>query len=130
MIRLFPTTRLLSAESASARRSVQTPSPSMALKSQMQRNRPKSFAQKFRPNSRLAGLTAAGSAGGGGGGAAGGGGVGDSPLSEHPHDSFILTSAPLEMISEEQGGDSINSRNFPPKFPQKIHSTKYYKDVD
>ena len=27
---------------------------------------------------------------------------GESPLSEQPHDSFILTSAPLEMISEEQ----------------------------
>ena len=29
--------------------------------------------------------------------------AGESPLSEQPpHDSFILTSAPLEMISEEQ----------------------------
>ena len=105
---------------------MQTPSPSLALKSQMMRNRPKSFAQKFRPNSRLAGLTAAGPAGGGGGGAAVGGAGGDSPLSEHPHDSFILTSAPLEMISEEQGG-RFNRLTFPHKM---IKSSPNYRDVD
>ena len=32
-----------------------SPSPQVTLKSQL-RNRPKSFAQKFRPNSRLAGM--------------------------------------------------------------------------
>lgn len=60
-----------------------TPSPSTTLKSQL-RTRPKSFAQKFRPNSRLAGYSSL-----------------ESPLQEQ-HDSFILTSAPLEMITEEQ----------------------------
>jgi hypothetical protein len=71
---------------SSSRRGFQTPSPSMMIKSQI-RNRPKSFAQKFRPNSRLAGMT---------------GGVNpDSPVADQ-HDSFILTSAPLEMITEEQ----------------------------
>ncbi len=67
----------------SAKRSMQTPSPSVALRSQL-RNRPKSFAQKFRPNSRLAGYSNL-----------------ESPVQEQ-HDSFILTSAPLEMITEEQ----------------------------
>ncbi len=71
-----------SADSA-AKRSMQTPSPSIALRSQL-RSRPKSFAQKFRPNSRLAGYSNL-----------------ESPVQEQ-HDSFILTSAPLEMITEEQ----------------------------
>ena len=71
---------------SSSRRNFQTPSPSLVLKSQL-RNRPKSFAQKFRPNSRLAGMT-------------GGYNALESPITEQ-HDSFILTSAPLEMITEE-----------------------------
>ena len=62
-------------------------SPSVTLKSQL-RNRPKSFAQKFRPNSRLAGMTAYSN-------------IGESPI-EEPKDSFILTNAPLERISEEK----------------------------
>jgi len=66
----------------SGRRSQQSPSPSVPVRSQMRR--PKSFAQKFRPNSRLAGYSNL-----------------DSPIQEQ-HDSFILTSAPLEMITEEQ----------------------------
>ena len=63
------------------------PSPSLTLKSQL-RNRPKSFAQKFRPNSRLAGM-------------AGGYSNLESPVPEQ-QDSFVLTSAPLEKITEEQ----------------------------
>lgn len=66
-------------------RAFQTPSPSLALKSSL-KNRPKSFAQKFRPNSRLAGI--------------GGYANLDSPLHEQ-QDSFVLTNAPLEMITEE-----------------------------
>ncbi len=66
-----------------ARRPMMTPSPSTAARNPI-RNRPKSFAQKFRPNSRLAGYSSL-----------------ESPLQEQ-HDSFILTSAPLEMITEEQ----------------------------
>ena len=62
-------------------------SPSVTLKSQF-RNRPKSFAQKFRPNSRLAGMTGYSTAG-------------ESPIQEQK-DSFILTSIPLERISEEK----------------------------
>ena len=84
--------RLMAESSSSSRRNFQTPSPSLVLKSQIMRNRPKSFAQKFRPNSRLAGTTTIAPTST----------VGESPLSEQPHDSFILTSAPLEMISEEQ----------------------------
>eukprot|EP00095_Tigriopus_kingsejongensis_P008238 maker-scaffold230_size244653-snap-gene-0.11 protein:Tk08238 transcript:maker-scaffold230_size244653-snap-gene-0.11-mRNA-1 annotation:"PREDICTED: uncharacterized protein KIAA1109-like isoform X7" len=64
-------------------RNVQTtPSPSMTMKSSL-KNRPKSFAQKFRPNSRLAGYSNM-----------------ESPIHEQ-QDSFVLTSAPLEMITEE-----------------------------
>ena len=62
-------------------------SPTITLKSQL-KNRPKSFAQKFRPNSRLAGMT-------------GYSNIGESPVHE-PKDSFIITSAPLERISEEK----------------------------
>ena len=40
----------------SSRKTIQTPSPSVAFKSNI-RTRPKSFAQKFRPNSRLAGYS-------------------------------------------------------------------------
>ena len=69
---------------------MQTPSPSLALKSQMMRNRPKSFAQKFRPNSRLAGLTAAGPAGGGGGGGAAAGGAGGVRRGAHCVDTGLL----------------------------------------
>ena len=68
----------------SSRRTIQTPSPSVAFKSNI-RTRPKSFAQKFRPNSRLAGYSTQ-----------------ESPLQEQVQDSFILTSAPLERIAEEQ----------------------------
>ena len=68
----------------SSRRTIQTPSPSVAFKSNI-RTRPKSFAQKFRPNSRLAGYSS-----------------GESPVQEPVQDSFILTSAPLERIAEEQ----------------------------
>ncbi|XP_040563283.1 bridge-like lipid transfer protein family member 1 [Lepeophtheirus salmonis] len=60
-----------------------TPSPSLTLKSQL-RNRPKTFAQKFRPNSRLAGYSNL-----------------ESPV-EDLQDSFVLTSGPLEKITEEQ----------------------------
>ena len=42
-------------DSSSRKTTLQTPSPSVTLKSQF-RSRPKSFAQKFRPNSRLAGM--------------------------------------------------------------------------
>ncbi len=62
----------------------QTPSPSVTFKSTL-RNRPKSFAQKFRPNSRLAGYSSM-----------------ESPVHDQVQDSFILTSAPLERIAEEQ----------------------------
>ena len=66
-----------------------SPSPQVTLKSQL-RNRPKSFAQKFRPNSRLAGM------------AMGGHSYLESPLHEQ-QDSFIVTaSAHLEKIPEEQ----------------------------
>ena len=65
----------------------QSSSPSVTLKSQL-RSRPKSFAQKFRPNSRLAGMS-------------GYSNLGESPIQEQK-DSFILTSAPLERISEEK----------------------------
>ena len=40
----------------SSRRTIQTPSPSVTFKTHI-RARPKSFAQKFRPNSRLAGYS-------------------------------------------------------------------------
>jgi hypothetical protein len=68
----------------SSRRIIQTPSPSVTFKTNI-RARPKSFAQKFRPNSRLAGYSS-----------------GESPIQEQVQDSFILTSAPLERIAEEQ----------------------------
>ena len=79
-------THRMSESSISKRPFQTTPSPSMTLKSQI-RNRPKSFAQKFRPNSRLAGLSNTVNL--------------ESPAADQ-HDSFILTSAPLEMITEEQ----------------------------
>ena len=62
-------------------------SPTVTLKSQL-KSRPKSFAQKFRPNSRLAGMT-------------GYNNLGESPVQEQK-DSFIITSGPLERISEEK----------------------------
>ena len=43
----------------SSRRTIQTPSPSVTFKTHI-RARPKSFAQKFRPNSRLAGYSSGG----------------------------------------------------------------------
>ncbi len=42
-------------DTSSRKTTLQTPSPSVTLKSHL-RSRPKSFAQKFRPNSRLAGM--------------------------------------------------------------------------
>ena len=72
---------------ASNGENVRQSSPPMTLKSQL-KSRPKSFAQKFRPNSRLAGM-------------AGYSNIGESPVQE-PKDSFIITSAPLERISEEK----------------------------
>ena len=42
-------------DTSSRKTTLQTPSPSVMLKSHL-RSRPKSFAQKFRPNSRLAGM--------------------------------------------------------------------------
>ena len=63
---------------------VQTPSPSTTLKSSI-KARPKGFASKFRPNSRLGGYSS----------------LGESPMQEQ-HDSFILGGHPLEKITEEQ----------------------------
>ena len=63
---------------------VQTPSPSTTLKSSI-KSRPKGFASKFRPNSRLGGYSS----------------LGESPMQEQP-DSFILGGHPLEKITEEQ----------------------------
>ena len=84
--------------------------------------RPKSFAQKFRPNSRLAGAAATPSTAVGGGAGVGPAAAEESPLSEQaPHDSFILTSAPLEMISEEQGRNSMDIHNMNLPKPAPIH---------
>ena len=66
--------------------SLSTPSPSATLKSAL-KARPKSFASKFRPNSRL--------------GMGGYSSLGESPLQE-PHDAFIFSGHPLEKIAEEQ----------------------------
>ena len=63
---------------------IQTPSPSTTLKSSI-KSRPKGFASKFRPNSRLGGYSS----------------LGESPMQEQ-QDSFILGSHPLEKITEEQ----------------------------
>ena len=67
------------------------PSPS-ALKSAL-KQRPKSFASKFRPNSRLAGYAS----------------LGESPLQE-PQDAFIFSGHPLEKINEEQVSIFFNRR--------------------
>ena len=64
--------------------SLSTPSPSATLKSAL-KARPKSFASKFRPNSRLGGYAS----------------LGESPLQEQ-HDAFIFSGHPLEKIAEEQ----------------------------
>ena len=63
---------------------INTPSPSTTLKSTL-KPRPKGFASKFRPNSRIAGYAS----------------LGDSPMQEQ-QDAFIFSGHPLEKISEEQ----------------------------
>jgi len=63
---------------------IQTPSPSTTIKSTI-KARPKGFASKFRPNSRLGGYSS----------------LGESPIQEQ-QDSFILGGQPLEKITEEQ----------------------------
>ena len=64
---------------------INTPSPSTTLKSSL-KQRPMSFASKFRPNSRLGGYAS----------------LGESPLQEHHQDAFIFSGHPLEKITEEQ----------------------------
>ena len=63
---------------------VQTPSPNTTLRANL-KSRPKGFASKFRPNSRLGGYSS----------------LGESPMQDQ-QDSFILGCQPLEKITEEQ----------------------------